>query len=245
MLPVCIKPGALGDGLPSRPLWVSPGHGLYIDGALVPAWLIVNGKSVVQAEAVGSVTYIHVEFEDHEIIYAEGVPAESFIDEQCRAQFQNAAEFAALYPEAESETRWTCAPRLEDGFHLEEIRQRFNARAGIDIPASVRGPLRGFVDQAGPMLIAGWGTMRVATRSPCLPGRSGWRSTAHADSGEPIPAGSSSSRPWEWQARVSVSPALAPFGNGLCGAFGRPSAVRTYRSGVIGGSLAAKADPGS
>jgi hypothetical protein len=34
----------------------------------------------------------------HEIIYAEGVPCETFIDNVSRAQFDNYAEYQALYP---------------------------------------------------------------------------------------------------------------------------------------------------
>ena len=71
MLPVCIKRDAIAPCIPARDLHVSPGHALYIDGVLVPAWLLVNGTSMTQAAAVDHVTYLHLEFEAHEVIFAE------------------------------------------------------------------------------------------------------------------------------------------------------------------------------
>jgi hypothetical protein len=43
------------------------------------------------------VTYVHVELETHAVLLAENCPAESFLDENCRNQFQNAAEFHELW----------------------------------------------------------------------------------------------------------------------------------------------------
>ena len=46
---------------------------------------------------------------------AEGAAAETFVDCDSRAMFENAAEFARLYPN-DTATQWTyCAPRIEDG----------------------------------------------------------------------------------------------------------------------------------
>ena len=87
MLPVSLKRGALEENVPARDLHVSPGHAICIDGVLVPAWLLVNGVSITQAASVDKVTYIHIELAAHEAIFADGCPAESFIDDDCRNQF--------------------------------------------------------------------------------------------------------------------------------------------------------------
>jgi hypothetical protein len=135
---------------------------------LVHAARLVNGVSVVQAETVDRVTYYHIEMENHEIIFAENCGAETFLGEDFRRQFQNAGEFALLYPgEAAPETM--CLPRLDSGFQLHAIQQRIAARAGINISAPVNGPLRGYVDQAGPNICCGWVQDILAPEEPvCL-----------------------------------------------------------------------------
>jgi hypothetical protein len=166
-LPICIKQHAIADNIPARDLWVSPGHAISIDGVLIHASRLVNGVSVIQVEAVDEVTYFHIELENHEIMFAENCPAETFMDEHFRQQFHNAAEFQLRYP-GENAPRIPCQPRLSHGFHLHAIQTRINARAGIVAPR-VTGPLRGYVDQAGPGLCFGWAQDIAAPEAPvCL-----------------------------------------------------------------------------
>ena len=167
MLPVCVKRGAIEHNVPSRDLWLSPGHAIHVDGALVPAWLLVNGVSITQAETVESVSYIHVELADHEVIFADNCPAESFFDDDCRGQFANAAEFRALYPDHQKGR--LCAPRIEDWFGLQAIQRRLAARVGVKLSFEQSGALRGFVDEAGPRVVAGWAQNEAHPEAPvCL-----------------------------------------------------------------------------
>ena len=154
MLPVCIKAGALADGVPRRDLHVSPGHALFVDGQLVPAWRLINGVSVVQAEAVDGVEYLHVELGAHAVILADGAPAESFLDDGCRGQFQNAGEFDRLYPCAAPAV--ALQPRLEDGFALQAVQDRVAARAAVIGAAEPIGALVGFIDSVAAGRVAGW-----------------------------------------------------------------------------------------
>ena len=155
MLPVTIRAGALADNLPHTDLVVSPGHAMLVDGQLVPAWRLVNGVSITQASEVEAVTYIHVELHQHDILLANGAPAESFLDETgFRGQFQNAHEFYSLYPDVPSSA--PLQGRLEDGFALQRIQERLAMRAGLMPALEPVGALRGYLDQAGPDRVCGW-----------------------------------------------------------------------------------------
>jgi autotransporter passenger strand-loop-strand repeat protein len=154
VLPICIKAGAVEEGVPARDLYVSPGHALCLDGVLVHARRLVNGVSVFQSGPMDMVEYFHIELDTHEIVFAENCPAETFVDESFRPRFQNAAEFYALYPGETAEPK-PCLPRLESGFALLALQQRIAARAGVFAPAAL-GRLRGYVDQMDGTRISGW-----------------------------------------------------------------------------------------
>ena len=130
VLPVVVRAGALAPDIPARDLWVSPWHALLLDGALVPAKLLVNGQTILQPEAVDQVEYFHLEFEAHEVIWAEGAPAESYVECDNRQGFHNAHEFAALYPDDRRASFGRCLPVLEPGTaELAAIRDRLFERA--------------------------------------------------------------------------------------------------------------------
>jgi hypothetical protein len=92
--------GALGDNLLVRALRLTADHALLIDDVLVHAGDLVNGTTIrrIPPSELGErfVVY-HVETENHEVILAEGAPAETFVDNISRWHFDNYAEFEALY----------------------------------------------------------------------------------------------------------------------------------------------------
>jgi hypothetical protein len=167
VLPVRISAGAIGPKIPARDLFISPGHALWVEGALIQAQLLVNGVSITQPAAACDVVYLHVELDGHEIIFAESCPAESYLDNGCRGQFQNEAEFFVLH--GSPSRLLPRASLLEEGAALQLIRELINARAGMAPVAEIAGPLRGFVDQAGPGQITGWAQNLAAPETPvCL-----------------------------------------------------------------------------
>ena len=98
-LPVKICAGALEENVPVRDLYLSPDHAVLVDGHLIHAQALVNGRTIIKmTEWEGDIEYYHIETENHEIIFAEGVPCETFIDNVSREQFDNYAEYQALYP---------------------------------------------------------------------------------------------------------------------------------------------------
>jgi hypothetical protein len=100
-LPICISAGALGNGLPLRDLYVSPHHAMYVDDCLlIEAKALINGTTINQVtQWEGDIEYLHIETEHHEIILAEGAPAETFMDHISRTCFNNYSQYQELYPE--------------------------------------------------------------------------------------------------------------------------------------------------
>lgn len=90
LAPILIRAGALGN---ARDLLVSPRHRILVsdwrvelllgeEQALVPARDLVNGHDILRREG-GLVTYVHILFDRHQIVYAEGCPSESLHPGHC------------------------------------------------------------------------------------------------------------------------------------------------------------------
>ena len=131
--PVRIAAGAFGSNLPARDLRVSPGHGLFVrDGhgeRLIPAGYLVNGTTVTQ-ESVASVEYLHIECDRHEILLAEGLPAESYLDCGNRAEFANQPAPMILHPVFATLSHEAArAPFVVAGPPLQAVRERLAAQA--------------------------------------------------------------------------------------------------------------------
>ena len=163
--PVLIRKGALAENVPHRDLRVSPMHALFVDEVFVPAAALVNGVSILRSETGGEIHYLHVELENHEVIFAEGAPAESYVDDDSRAMFDNAAEYYDLYGIAAAGRRF-CAPRLEEGYQLEAIRHHLALRAGTIAAAIVPGELAGHVERLEDGVLEGWVMDRANPAAP-------------------------------------------------------------------------------
>ncbi len=125
VLPIRIATHAFGPDLPRRDLFLSPDHAVFIDAVLVPIKHLVNGTSIAQVQAT-EVTYYHLELPHHEVLLAEGLPAESWLDTGNRRNFANADGVVALHPDFSPFT-WEVegyAPLIVTGPKLEAVRRR-------------------------------------------------------------------------------------------------------------------------
>jgi hypothetical protein len=80
--PVRIRASALADNVPQRDLYVSRQHSLFIDGALTPAWNLVNGTSITIDEAsdLEVIEYFHIRLDQHDVIEAEGALCDTLFE---------------------------------------------------------------------------------------------------------------------------------------------------------------------
>lgn len=129
--PVHVRPDAFGPGMPSRDVRLSPGHAVFVDGVLVPVGHLVNGATIVQEE-VESIRYFHIELDSHDVLLAEGLPCESYLDDGNRASAINAGEFTQLHGRLDPKS-WddACAPMVAEGPQLVAIQQRLHAQAEV------------------------------------------------------------------------------------------------------------------
>lgn len=101
-LPVLIKQDAFGAGLPKRDFHVSPDHAFLIEGHLIQASALINGLTVLATTPADwdpeiRINYYNIELQRHAIIEAEGLPAESFVDNVSRRSWDNYDDYIALY----------------------------------------------------------------------------------------------------------------------------------------------------
>lgn len=142
--PVRIRAGAFGPGQPTHDLVLSPDHAVLVDDALVPVRYLLNGATIVQLPP-GVITYFHVELDAHDVVSAQGLPAETYLDTGNRAAFENAEGATAMSPEF-ARAVWaasSCAKLLTEGPALVAIRQLLLDRAHM----------MGYTQTADPALI--------------------------------------------------------------------------------------------
>jgi len=133
--PVLIRADAFSPGVPERDLRLSPGHAIFAENHLIEAKHLINGTTVVREAACRTVTYHHVALDAHDILLAENLPAESYIDCGGRASFVDSifsnGKPILLRPDvAATVEAFGCAPLAEPGSDaLLKVRTLLDKRA--------------------------------------------------------------------------------------------------------------------
>jgi hypothetical protein len=99
--------------------------------ALTPIRALVNGATVEQVR-VPNVEYWHVELDAHDIVLAEGLPAESYLDTGNRAAFANGGALVEAHPDFRPR-HWseTCLPLCVQGPEVAQMKARLLRRAQL------------------------------------------------------------------------------------------------------------------
>ena len=128
--PVRVAAGAFGVNLPRRDLFLSPEHAVFVDGVLIPIRCLINDATIRRQQSA-TATYWHVELPRHEVMLAEGLECESYLDCGNRNAFSNGGAFMALHPDFSPRT-WEqdgCAPLHLSGPVVAAVRASLHRRA--------------------------------------------------------------------------------------------------------------------
>jgi hypothetical protein len=130
--PIRVRENAFGMGRPHRDLWLSPDHAVFAEGVLIPIRYLRNGTTIVQSRR-SPVVYFHVELLHHDVVLADGLPCESYLDLGNRAAFANGGVATVLHPGFGKRVweREGCAELILGGPVLQRVRAQLQVQAGL------------------------------------------------------------------------------------------------------------------
>lgn len=128
-VPVMVARHALDASTPHKDLYVSAGHALYVDGLLVQAEALVNGQTIVRRipDDTQVLDYFQIELFDHDVILAEGAPAETFLGSNDRSLFDNGAEYEVLYGAEPAAEPVPFAPEISLSGRRKQVKSRLRS----------------------------------------------------------------------------------------------------------------------
>jgi len=146
VMPIRVGRFAIDDQAPYSDLYLSPLHCVFFNEALIPVMYLVNETSITQAtpSEMSTLEYYHVEFDTHEVIYAEGALVESY-DGSNRDNFSNFVQYERLYGVERKPEMTPFAPILKYRGRRQELKGLI--RSLISNVVDVRDPIQIAYDQ--------------------------------------------------------------------------------------------------
>jgi len=121
--PIIVRKNALSDNVPYADLRVTKGHSFLMNGVLIPIEFLVNHRSILWDAHAQEVSIYHLELGSHDILMANGAPAESYRDDGNRWLFQNGNTGWEQPPKP------PCAPVLTGGPIVDAVWRHLLDRA--------------------------------------------------------------------------------------------------------------------
>ena len=122
--PVRIARSALAPSVPHADLYVSQAHAVLVDDVLISAGCLINGTTITLDEASerDTLEFFHIKLASHDVITAEGAPAETLLSVD-----ESAANFADYFRRhgEPSEADVPCLPILSEYRQGSSLKARF------------------------------------------------------------------------------------------------------------------------
>ena len=146
VMPIRVARFAIADRTPDRDLYLSPLHCIFFNEALIPVMYLINEASIAQGTPsdMSALEYYHIEFDTHEVIYAEGALVESY-DGENRENFSNFVQYERLYGGERQSKMTPFAPILRYWGRRQELKGL--VRSLISNVVDVRDPIQIAYDQ--------------------------------------------------------------------------------------------------
>jgi len=146
--PVRIAAGTFGLGMPLRDLFLSPDHAVFVYDVLIPVKYLINHRSIEQV-VTDEVVYYHIELARHDVLLAEGLPSESYLETGGRSNFADGGEMIRLFADFSTLATdivdiWEatgCAPLVVTGPVIEIARSlvdEHSDRCGVRLAQAAR-----------------------------------------------------------------------------------------------------------
>lgn len=126
---VRVGAGAIGENIPTKDLFVTEAHALFLNDVLVPVGHLVNGKTISFVDQdVPELEYFYIEFDTHDVLDVQGALCESLRDESMEA-CAPVLEYKGGRSQLYSHLRSAIAPIVDLRRPLDLIRDGLEARA--------------------------------------------------------------------------------------------------------------------